>query len=83
MFCFLLLFCFKAGTGTVEEHGRLGLGRDQNFCMGGPGVILSAAALKQLRPHIKTCLKVRLEMFLSKKFDLKRNFLFSLEDLID
>ena len=25
----LVFFLLKAGTGTIEEHGRLGLGRDQ------------------------------------------------------
>lgn len=30
---------------------------DENFCMGGPGVILSRETLRRVAPHIPTCLK--------------------------
>lgn len=46
----------QAGRGRGLEEGRLALDWDQNFCMGGPGVVLSRAALLQLAPHIKQCL---------------------------
>lgn len=43
--------------GTKEEFGKLALGENENFCMGGPGIILSRETLKRFTPHIKTCLK--------------------------
>ena len=45
----------QAGRGRGQEEGRLGLARHQNFCMGGPGVLLSAAALRLLAPSLPSC----------------------------
>ncbi|KAJ7379558.1 Chondroitin sulfate synthase 1 [Desmophyllum pertusum] len=38
----------QAGTGSVEERGKLHLLPGDNYCMGGPGVILSRSVLKKL-----------------------------------
>lgn len=43
--------------GTKEEFGKLALGENENFCMGGPGIILSRETLARFTPHIKKCLK--------------------------
>ncbi|XP_017462525.1 PREDICTED: chondroitin sulfate synthase 1-like, partial [Rhagoletis zephyria] len=43
--------------GNSEEFGLLSLEFDENFCMGGPGVILSSETLRRVAPHIPTCLK--------------------------
>lgn len=43
--------------GTKEEFGKLALGENENFCMGGPGIILSRETIARFVPHIKTCLK--------------------------
>ena len=43
--------------GTKEEFGKLALGENENFCMGGPGIILSRETIALFTPHIKTCLK--------------------------
>ena len=43
--------------GTKEEFGKLALGANENFCMGGPGIILSRETLSRFTPHIKKCLK--------------------------
>ena len=43
--------------GTKEEYGKLALGENENFCMGGPGIILSRETLARFTPHIKKCLK--------------------------
>ena len=43
--------------GTREEFGKLALGENENFCMGGPGIILSRETLSRFTPHIKKCLK--------------------------
>ncbi|KAI1296886.1 Chondroitin sulfate synthase 1 [Halotydeus destructor] len=51
------LYIGQAGLGNREEFGALNLEPDQNFCMGGPGVIFSRAALKLLVPNIQYCLK--------------------------
>ena len=43
--------------GTKEEFGKLALGENENFCMGGPGIIFSRETLARFTPHIKKCLK--------------------------
>ena len=48
------LYIGQAGRGRGVEEGRLGLGWRQNFCMGGPGVILSSAALRLTAPLLPT-----------------------------
>uniref|UniRef100_A0A1A9VRT9 Hexosyltransferase n=1 Tax=Glossina austeni TaxID=7395 RepID=A0A1A9VRT9_GLOAU len=50
-------FIGQAGKGNSEEFGLLSLEFDENFCMGGPGVILSSETLRRVAPHIPTCLK--------------------------
>lgn len=50
-------FIGQAGKGNTEEFGLLSLEFDENFCMGGPGVIFSRETLKRVAPHIPTCLK--------------------------
>ncbi|XP_015599043.1 chondroitin sulfate synthase 1 isoform X2 [Cephus cinctus] len=47
----------QAGRGNSEEFGLLSLEYDENFCMGGPGVVMSRETLKRIVPHIKYCLK--------------------------
>nr|CAD7398332.1 unnamed protein product [Timema poppensis] len=50
-------FIGQAGRGNQEEFGLLSLEYDENFCMGGPGVIMSRETLSRVAPHIKYCLK--------------------------
>nr|XP_045588345.1 chondroitin sulfate synthase 1-like [Procambarus clarkii] len=50
-------FIGQAGKGNQEELGHLSLKTDENFCMGGPGVILSRSTLLQVAPHVRDCLK--------------------------
>uniref|UniRef100_A0A182MZU9 Hexosyltransferase n=1 Tax=Anopheles dirus TaxID=7168 RepID=A0A182MZU9_9DIPT len=50
-------FIGQAGRGNSEDFGLLSLEFDENFCMGGPGVIMSRETLRRVAPHIKTCLK--------------------------
>lgn len=50
-------FIGQAGRGNAEEFGLLSLDHDENFCMGGPGVILSRETLKRIAPHVKHCLE--------------------------
>lgn len=51
------VFIGQAGRGNQEEFGLLSLEYDENFCMGGPGVIMSRETLARVVPHIKHCLK--------------------------
>ncbi|XP_050442213.1 chondroitin sulfate synthase 1-like [Adelges cooleyi] len=51
------VFMGQAGRGNQEEFGLLSLEYDENFCMGGPGVIMSRETLSRVVPHIKHCLK--------------------------
>lgn len=51
------VFIGQAGRGKQEEFGLLSLEYDENFCMGGPGVIMSRETLARVVPHIKHCLK--------------------------
>ncbi|XP_048505048.1 chondroitin sulfate synthase 1 isoform X2 [Athalia rosae] len=47
----------QAGRGNSEEFGLLSLEYDENFCMGGPGVVVSRETLRRVVPHIRYCLK--------------------------
>uniref|UniRef100_UPI00398ED598 chondroitin sulfate synthase 1 n=1 Tax=Pristiophorus japonicus TaxID=55135 RepID=UPI00398ED598 len=51
------LYLGQTGLGTPEELGKLALEPGENFCMGGPGVILSRELLRRLVPHIGQCLR--------------------------
>ncbi|XP_066583184.1 chondroitin sulfate synthase 1 [Prorops nasuta] len=51
------MYIGQAGRGNSEEFGLLSLEYDENFCMGGPGVLLSRETLKRIVPHIKKCLQ--------------------------
>ncbi|KAI3389052.1 hypothetical protein SNEBB_005927 [Seison nebaliae] len=46
----------QAGRGLKEEVGLLGLDVDENFCMGGPGILFSRETLRRMVPHISHCL---------------------------
>ncbi len=50
-------FIGQAGRGTQEEFGSLSLEYDENFCMGGPGIILSRETLRRMAPYVKYCLQ--------------------------
>ncbi|KAK4293061.1 hypothetical protein Pmani_034213 [Petrolisthes manimaculis] len=50
-------FIGQTGQGNKEEFGHLGLKNDENFCMGGPGVIMSRQTLLMVAPHVRDCLK--------------------------
>lgn len=43
------------GQGIPEEKGKLGMGKDFFYCIGGPGVIFSHKALKVLAPNLDNC----------------------------
>jgi len=47
----------QPGQGNKEEFGKIGMEYNENFCMGGPGVILSKQTILRMGPHIKDCLK--------------------------
>ncbi|KAL1770989.1 chondroitin sulfate synthase 1 [Sigmodon hispidus] len=51
------LFLGQTGLGTTEEMGKLALEPRENFCMGGPGVILSQEVLRRVAPYIGKCLR--------------------------
>ncbi|KAG7206699.1 hypothetical protein KM043_000373 [Ampulex compressa] len=51
------MYIGQAGRGNSEEIGLLSLEYNENFCMGGPGVILSRETLRRIVPHIKYCLR--------------------------
>ena len=46
----------RAGTGRDKDLDRLNLLPHERYCMGGPGIILSMAALRNLGPHLVSCL---------------------------
>ncbi|XP_057331409.1 chondroitin sulfate synthase 1 [Microplitis mediator] len=50
------MYIGQAGRGNSEEIGQLALNYDENFCMGGPGVIMSRETMKKVIPHVKDCL---------------------------
>lgn len=50
-------FIGQAGLGNKDEFGLLALDYDENFCMGGPGIIMSRETLRRVVPHISYCIK--------------------------
>ncbi|XP_047532573.1 chondroitin sulfate synthase 1 [Vanessa atalanta] len=50
-------FIGQAGRGTSSERDALALDYNENFCMGGPGVLISRETLRRVAPHVKYCLK--------------------------
>lgn len=46
----------RAGTGRKDDLDRLYLLSHERYCMGGPGIILSMNALRELGPHLADCL---------------------------
>lgn len=51
------IYMGQAGTGAKDEKGLLGLGNGDNFCMGGPGMVMSRSVLKKMIPHVEYCLQ--------------------------
>ncbi|KAK0425094.1 hypothetical protein QR680_009025 [Steinernema hermaphroditum] len=49
-------FLGQAGLGNSAEYGQLALGQQDNYCMGGPGVIFSRETLRLVSPHLESCL---------------------------
>lgn len=47
----------QAGIGKKEELGKLYLNKNENFCMGGPGVVFSHMTLRMMAPHVGECLQ--------------------------
>ena len=52
-----LYFIGQAGKGNRAEKGTLKLAHNENFCMGGPGIILSRATIAKIAPFVKDCLQ--------------------------
>ncbi len=50
-------FIGQGGVGAKSDVGKLFLDVDENFCMGGTGMIMSQAALRLVAPHVVNCLK--------------------------
>ena len=46
----------QAGLGKAHEKGKLGLEDDENFCVGGVGVVMSQSVVKKVAPYLLTCL---------------------------
>lgn len=46
----------QAGLGNTAEYGQLALGQQDNYCMGGPGVVMSRETLRAVAPHLRSCL---------------------------
>ncbi|XP_077376575.1 chondroitin sulfate synthase 1 [Festucalex cinctus] len=51
------VFLGQTGMGARDELGKLALEPGQNFCMGGPGVVMSREVLRRVAPHIGRCLR--------------------------
>ena len=50
------IYLGRAGTGRKEHARNLRLLPHERFCMGGPGIFLSAGAMIAAGPHLKNCL---------------------------
>ena len=49
-------FIGQTGRGNKEEFGKLRLKDDENFCMGGPGILMSAETVSRIGPHLDECM---------------------------
>uniref|UniRef100_A0A915ADX7 Hexosyltransferase n=1 Tax=Parascaris univalens TaxID=6257 RepID=A0A915ADX7_PARUN len=49
-------FLGQAGLGNSAEYGQLALGQQDNYCMGGPGVVMSRETLRVVAPYLRSCL---------------------------
>ena len=47
----------QTGQGNSQEHGKLVLEQNDNYCMGGPGVIMSHSVLHKVGPNAPHCLR--------------------------
>lgn len=50
------LFLGQTGVGSDAEFGHLALHHRENFCMGGPGVVISRTTLAALASNTARCL---------------------------
>lgn len=50
-------FIGQPGFGNKKEFGLLSLEEDENFCMGGTGMIFSRETLRRFVPYISNCLR--------------------------
>lgn len=57
----------QAGLGRGTEFKRLAFAENENFCMGGPGIVFSRATLLQLQYHLDECV----QMFASTHEDVE------------
>ena len=51
------IYLGRAGVGKKKDVRRLQLTSSERYCMGGPGVVLSRATLKDVAPHLGRCLE--------------------------
>jgi chondroitin sulfate synthase len=51
------LYIGQMGKGRVGDFGLLALEDDENFCMGGTGVLMSRETLRLIGPHLGKCVK--------------------------
>ena len=51
------IYIGQTGVGNKEEFGQLNLDSHDNFCMGGPGVIISFKSLAKIASNVKYCLQ--------------------------
>lgn len=47
----------STGLGVKSDEGRLGLQSGENYCMGGPGMVIPREVLRKVGRRIKYCLK--------------------------
>ncbi|XP_066294539.1 chondroitin sulfate synthase 1-like [Branchiostoma lanceolatum] len=52
-----ILYIGQPGFGKDDEFGKIGLRDNENYCMGGPGMIMSREVLRRVVPQISWCLK--------------------------
>lgn len=50
------IYIGQTGVGNKEEFGQLSLDSHDNFCMGGPGVIISFKTLSKIAANVENCL---------------------------
>ncbi|KAL9954162.1 hypothetical protein ACROYT_G041663 [Oculina patagonica] len=66
------IYLGHAGFGKKEEREMLNLSPGENYCMGGPGMILSQSVLRKVGPHLEHCLQTAPKAHMHEDIELAK-----------
>ncbi|KAL9976419.1 hypothetical protein ACROYT_G013718 [Oculina patagonica] len=66
------IYLGHAGTGAKKEREKLQLAPGDNYCMGGPGMLLSRSVLRKVAPHVEYCIQTAPKSHMHEDVELGR-----------